>query len=226
VPQGGTSPDAGSAKATAADPAAFGLKLVDRPLPNREDRLQKMSRYLIEHSGVVASGDPEKDCTIVPRVIVLHWTAGGTADMTWNSFASATLAGRPGLQAAGDVNTGSQFLVDRDGTVIRMQPETQAARHTIGLNHISIGVENVGGPDAPLTPEQVAANVKLVRYLAASFPITHLIGHLEYKKMEGHPYFKEPDPDYRTGKIDPGADFMAAVRAQVPDLKLKGPGEP
>jgi N-acetylmuramoyl-L-alanine amidase len=204
-------------------PASFGLTIVDRPLPNREDRLRRMSAYLQAHSGVTPTGNPESDCTITPKVIVLHWTAGGTAETTWNSFSGAKLAGREDLQDAGDANVGSQFLVDRDGTVIRMQPEIQAARHTIGLNHVSIGVENVGGPDAPLTSAQVEANAKLVRYLTAAFPITHLIGHLEYKQMEGHPYFLEPDPAYRTGKIDPGADFMAAVRAKVKDLDLKGP---
>ena len=36
-----------------------------------------------------------------------------------------------------------------------------------------------------------------IRYLAGRFPITHLIGHSEYRAMEGHPYFVERDPAYR-----------------------------
>ncbi len=36
-------------------------------------------------------------------------------------------------------------MVDRDGTRYRLMPETYMARHVIGLNYYSIGIENVGG---------------------------------------------------------------------------------
>ena len=52
--------------------------------------------------------------------------------------------------------------------------------------------------------------------------ITHLIGHMEYQDMEGHPYFQETDPTYRTIKPDPGEDFLGQVRAAVVDLSLEG----
>ncbi len=67
-------------------------------------------------------------------------------------------------------------------------PETWMARHCIGLNHVSIGVGNVGdGEKYPLTDAQVEANAALVRYLAGKHDITHLIGHSESRMMEGHP---------------------------------------
>ena len=105
-----------------------------------------------------------------------------------------------------------------------MLPEDRIARHVIGLNHLAIGIENVGGIEGyPLTQAQVEANVALVRHLKAAWPgITHLIGHHEYQEMEGHPYFQETDPTYRTVKPDPGADFMVRVRARVADLALEG----
>ena len=119
-----------------------------------------------------------------------------------------------------------QFLVDRDGNIYRLMPETWMARHVIGLNYNSIGVENVGGaggaPD--LTPAQVEADIRLVRYLVQKYPtIRYLIGHHEYRVFEGHPLWLERDPGYRTPKSDPGPAFMAAVRAGVADLGLEGP---
>jgi N-acetyl-anhydromuramyl-L-alanine amidase AmpD len=96
----------------------------------------------------------------------------------------------------------------------------------IGLNYNAIGVENVGGSRRvpTLTPEQLQANIRLVRYLAKKYPtVRYLIGHYEYRQFEGHPLWLERDSAYRTTKIDPGEDFMAAVRAAVADLRLKDP---
>ena len=102
------------------------------------------------------------------------------------------------------------------------------ARHVIGLNMNAIGVENVGGVAdvKDMTPQQVQANIRLVRYLKHKYPhIDYLIGHYEYRDFEGHPLWLERDSTYRTGKVDPGEDFMRQVRAAVSDLKLKGPTE-
>src|SRR6185295_13974530 len=152
--------------------------------------------------------DPDaRDITIEPKVIVLHYTAGGTARGTFEYFSGNHMeAGRPQLAAAGDVNVSSHFLVDRDGTIYRLQPETRFARHCIGLNHIAIGIENVGD-DAkfPLTDAQVAADAALVRDLAHRFPITHLLGHYEVMKFRAHAYYVERDTAYRNDKPDPGA---------------------
>lgn len=161
---------------------------------------------------------------MVPRVVVLHWTAGPTAASAWNTFAGATLSGRAEIAGAGALNVGAHYLVDRDGTIERLASEDRILRHTIGLNHVAIGIENVGGgAEWPLTQAQIDANVALVRWIAGRQPITHLIGHLEYRSMEGTAHFEERDPTYRTGKADPGADFMTAVRARLADTTLQGP---
>lgn len=102
------------------------------------------------------------------------------------------------------------------------------ARHCIGLNYESIGVENVGGQNGvdDLTEQQVEANARLVRYLARKYAtIRYLIGHHEYKEFEGHALWRERDAGYRTEKTDPGERFMNAVRAKVSNLKLKGAHE-
>ncbi|HEY0134791.1 MAG TPA: peptidoglycan recognition family protein, partial [Nannocystis sp.] len=132
---------------------------------------------------------------------------------------------RPLVARAGDLNVSAHYLIDRDGTIVRLMPDTFMARHVVGLNHLAIGVENVGdGERFPLTPAQLAANVALIRDLKARFPgITHVIGHHEYRALAGHPYFKERQRGHRTRRDDPGRKFMNAVRSALADLDLEGP---
>ncbi len=199
--------------------------IVDQLLPNNEERVALMAAYLRAHR--TASPLPADDAAVVrlvPRAIVLHWTAGPTAQSCVHTFAPARLAGRPELSRGGAVNVGAHFLVDRDGSVRRLLPETQATRHAIGLNHVAIGVENVGdGERWPLTPAQVDANVRLIADLRARYPeITHLLGHHEVHLLKGTALFEEADPAYTNRKPDPGPAFMAAVRAKVAP-GLEGP---
>lgn len=200
------------------------LAIVDHLLPFDAERVALTEAYLQAHRTAPLSGDPEVDIRLDPQVIVLHWTAGPTASSAWNTFAPARLAGRAELQGAGALNVGAHYLVDRDGRIERLIPEDRVARHVIGLNHVAIGVENVGGGrEWPLTEAQIEANAALVRDIVARHPIRYLLGHLEYRSLEGTDLFEEKDPDYRTTKPDPGAAFMAAVRERVADLGLGGP---
>ncbi|HET9989574.1 MAG TPA: peptidoglycan recognition family protein, partial [Kofleriaceae bacterium] len=164
------------------------------------------------------------DLVIAPRVIVLHYTSGSSAKATRAYFDNVRIeAERTQLARGGAVNVSAHFLVDRDGTIYRLQPETRYARHCIGLNHIAIGIENVGDEDVhPLTDAQVEADAALVRELAARFPITRLLGHYEVMKLRADPQFVELDPTYKNDKPDPGARFMARVRERVADLDLRG----
>lgn len=198
--------------------------IIDRPVPFPEERIQLTRDYMRDHYGLDAPG-----IDIVPRIIVLHWTAGRSFEGDFRTFTPSTLrGGRPDLQEAGQLNVGIHFLVDRDGKIYRLMPETWMARHVIGLNYHAIGVENVGGARGvdDLTPAQRDANIWLVRYLEKKYPtIEYLIGHHEYRLFEGHPLWLERDATYRTGKSDPGDAFMSAVRAGVAQLGLKGPAE-
>jgi len=201
---------------------AHGIKIHDRPIQFSADRVTGTLEYIANHYG-----EDAEDITIVPRIIVLHWTAIDGFEETFAVFDPEELGGsRPGLAAAGQVNVSIQFLVDRDGAVYRLMPETWMARHCIGLNYSAIGVENVGGGKGidNLTDEQITANINLVRYLAERYPtIQYLIGHMEYLEFEGHPLWLELDEDYRTEKTDPGDRFMTAVRDAVADLGFEGP---
>ncbi len=216
-------PAAGSdaAPASPAKPAVSPeLEIVAKPIDYGDERKRLTIEYRQIHQ------DPDIDTfEIIPKMIILHYTTGNSAESTWRYFNRQRMgSGRKKLQKAGAVNVSAHFLVDRDGTIYRLMPETWMARHCIGFNHLSIGVENVGDGDKyPLTEEQVEANARLIRYLRGKYPITHLIGHHEYRDMEGHEYFLERDPKYRNRKADPGKGFMRSVRAKVADLGLEGP---
>jgi N-acetylmuramoyl-L-alanine amidase len=199
--------------------AAEAPPIVDAPMVWSAERERLTLAYRRQHS------DPDAaDLTIEPRVIVLHYTAGGSAISTRRYFDNLKIeAARAQLASAGAVNVSAHFIVDRDGTIYQLQPVTRFARHCIGLNHIAIGIENAGDEAKfPLTDAQVAADVALVRYLAQHYRITHLLGHYEVMRFRDHPYYVERDPAYRNDKPDPGPRFMAAVRARVSDLGLHG----
>ena len=203
--------------------AAPALAIQDWPITWTGERERLMLEYRRVHS------DPDAtDLVIAPRMVVLHYTAGGSAAATKRYFDRTRIEGsRAKLAKGGAVNVSAHFLVDRDGTIHRLQPETRMARHCIGLNHVAIGVENVGDGDRwPLTEAQVEANAALIRDLATRHDITHVIGHHEAGAMKGHPYFVELVPGYRNVKPDPGDAFMTAVRDRLADLSFRGAGSP
>jgi N-acetyl-anhydromuramyl-L-alanine amidase AmpD len=197
-----------------------GFKIIDKPVEFSDKRIELTKDYIAAHYGRQVD-----DIEIVPKIIVLHWTAVGSFDKCYGIFNRQVLGNsRPKLEGAGQVNVAIQFLVDRDGTVYRLMPETWMARHCIGINYNSIGVENVGGENDidDLTDEQLEANINLVRYLKDKYDtIEYLIGHYEYREFEGHELWLEQDDSYRTEKNDPGERFMSAVRKAVSDLDLK-----
>src|ERR1700733_14550087 len=160
--------------------ARAGLAIIDAPIAWSAERERLTLEYRRAHSDPSATS-----LDVAPRVIVLHYTSGGSAKATRAYFDNVKIeAARPELARAGAVNVSSHFLVDRDGTIYRLQPETRFARHCIGLNHIAIGIENVGDEARyPLTDAQVDADAALVRDLATRFPITHLLGHYEVMKF-------------------------------------------
>jgi len=198
------------------------LRIIDKPIEFDAERIRLTQEYMRKHYGIV-----QHDITIKPQAIVLHYTAINSFASTWSYFNHTRIeAQRAALQKESELNVSAQFVVDRDGTIYRLMPENWMARHCIGLNHVAIGVENVGDDkDFPLTGAQADADAALVRYLAAHLPIAYLLGHQEYRRMEKTPLFYEAVPGYRTAKSDPGEEFMRRVREKVADLNLKAPPE-
>ncbi len=192
--------------------------IIDRPITFDENRMALTREYLQNRYDLQAEG-----IDITPKMIVLHWTAIPSLQASFEAFDPVQLPGtRQDVQSAGALNVSAHFLVDRDGTIYRLMPETTMARHVIGLNHCAIGIENVGGTeDTPLTAAQLRSNIYLVRYLANTYSIDYLIGHYEYPLFEGHKLWLEKDEGYRTEKTDPGKDFMRKVRRATKKLNFK-----
>lgn len=193
-------------------------KILDKPIVFNDERKTLTLEYLSSRYGL-----EQEEPTIKPKMIVLHWTVIPTFEKSFEAFNNATLPDwRPDITNVSGLNVSSQFMVDRDGTIYRLMPETTMARHVIGLNHCAIGVENIGGTeDLPLTKAQLKSNIWLVRYLKGKYDIDYVIGHYEYTLFEGHPLWLEIDDGYRTQKNDPGEDFMKKVRKVVKDLNFK-----
>lgn len=192
------------------------FRIFDKPISFNEERERLSLEYLKNRHGIV-----QEKATIQPQMVVIHWTAVPSLEATFDVFNPVNLSGRPELTGASSLNVSAHFLVDRDGTIFRLLPDTTFARHTIGLNYMAIGIENIGGPDAPLTKAQVKANAELIRYLYKKHKINYLIGHHEYYDFQGTTLWKETDPNYITSKQDPGDKFMKRLRKKLSDLPLK-----
>lgn len=193
------------------------IKIIDKPIIYDSTRFKLSLQYLKERHGIIKT-EPK----IEPIMIVLHRTEAKTMSSTFNTFNQPTLNGdRKAIAGASNLNVSSQFLIDRDGSIYRLMPENNFARHVIGLNYCAIGVENVGGNDFPLTDAQLLANEELVRYLTNKYSIKYLIGHYEYTLFKNSAIWKETDPNYQTIKDDPGISFMQRIRFDLKDLNLK-----
>jgi len=199
------------------------IKIIDKPIDFGQERIDMTKEYIKNHYGFEVD-----NIEIEPKIIVLHWTADMSFKKSFNRLKPQKLfSDRKDIAKASALNVSAHFLVKRDGTIYRLMPENWMARHVIGLNYSTIGIENVGGKGNKkddLTKAQLKSNIALVRYLAKKYPtIKMLIGHHEYREMENTKYWLEMDSGYRTKKSDPGDAFMSKVRKAVADLNLSKP---
>jgi len=146
------------------------------PIPYGKSRKHQMAGYSERHYG-------KRTWRLEnPRAIVLHYTAGSSYQSAYNTFASnaPNNGERPGVCA--------QFVVDKDGTIYQLTRLYVRCRHTIGMNHVSIGIEmvqeDVGGSHATSQAildrkAQARAAVRLAAWLRTRYRIgsRNLIGH-------------------------------------------------
>jgi beta-N-acetylhexosaminidase len=194
----------------------YSIEIKQMPLEFTQKRVDLTKQYIKNSYGLDA-----ENINIIPKIIVIHHTAMDDLAESFNRFNSETLTSdRKDIKKGGNLNVSAHFFVDFDGTIYSLMPETYMARHVIGLNLSSIGIENIGGNKKELTKEQLKANIELVKYLKDKYKtIEYLIGHYEYTSFEKHPLFLEKDTKYRTIKHDPSIDFMENLRLNFPDLK-------
>ena len=126
-----------------------------------------------------------------PTMIVLHYTESDT-------YASARSLFEADLPNRGELpGTCAHYVVDQDGTIHELVPPTVMCRHTVGLNHLAVGIEFVqssSGHDSRWAVQQVlrrraqvAAGVALVEDLQRRFAIADgdVIGHAMANDTKG-----------------------------------------
>jgi len=127
--------------------------------------------------------------TIVPKHLVIHYTAGvnDTPESIWTRFND-----RKGIPS-------TQFIVGKDGRILLIMPETQKCRGTLDFNDESIQIEVCGNFRLEReTDEEFNATVALVRYLQKKYqiPDTNIISHRQVDNNFGH-LGRKPDPTFR-----------------------------
>ena len=185
-------------------------KLIDKPISWTDRREKLTQEYAMEHYG-------SNWTTIEPQMVVVHWTAINSADVVYNYF-------NQDAAEDGTLQVASHFLVDRDGTIIRLTPETRLNRHAIGYNWCAIGIENVGGVNGKedLTEAQLNANVELIKYLHAKYPsIKYVFGHYQQDLAKQSGLYLELVPNYYSIKLDPGSKFMQGLYERLKDDNLE-----
>jgi len=194
------------------------IEIKHTPIEFTKMRVDLTKEYIKTHYNLDV-----KDIKIVPKIIVIHHTAIDNFNNSLSCFHSETLpSARADIDRGGAVNVSAHFMVDRDGTIHQLMPLDSMARHVIGLNYNSIGIENVGGQNSKdnLTPEQLSANIELVKEIKSRFPsVEYVVGHYEYRCFEGSELWLEEDSKYRTRKDDPSKRFMSALRESIEGFK-------
>lgn len=190
-------------------------KIIQKPIQFDAQRMKLTRAYQLTHYGI-----DDQSIDIDPKMIVLHWTCIPSFKLTFRVFNPPQLPEHSQRRndLPGDLNVSSHFVVDRDGSIYQLMPETWMARHVIGLNHYAIGIENIGGVNGidDLTDAQAKANAFLVCYLKNKYPqIKEVIGHNEYLGYKKTALWLEQDPHYETTKTDPGLFFVNKVKKLI-----------
>jgi beta-N-acetylhexosaminidase len=164
---------AAGAAGAEGEPAAPRPQIVWKPIPFGASRKGETAAYAQRHYGL------DTWRLRRPRAIVEHYTASTTFSSAFNTFAAdvpdAELHELPG--------TCAHFVVDVDGTIYQLVPLGVMCRHTVGLNHVAIGVEHVGTSAAGIlaNARQLRASLALTLWLASRYGIglRDVIGHNE-----------------------------------------------
>ena len=117
-------------------------------------RERQMAGYSNRHYGKRECAAPR-----IPKVIVLHFTATDSYDAVWSTFDSnaPNLGELPGVC--------SHYVIEQNGTIDELVPPRLRCRHTIGLNHVALGIEMVQstGRGAHWADQQILDRQRQVR---------------------------------------------------------------
>jgi hypothetical protein len=178
---------AGASPAPSPSTKAGKPPITDDHISFGHERERQMAGYSNRHYG-------EREFELRhPKVIVLHFTATDSYDAVWSTFDSnaPNMGESPGVC--------SHYVIEQNGTIDELVPPRIRCRHTIGLNHVAIGIEMVQstGRGAHWADQQILerkrqirAALRLVRWLQGrySIPTGEVIGHA---MANDDPHFKD-----------------------------------
>jgi beta-N-acetylhexosaminidase len=150
------------------------------PIPYDAQRKRDMRAYSRRHYGLDRAG--LKDA----KVIVEHVAVTDSYRTVWNTFAP----NRPDVELHETPGVCSHFVVDGRGRIHQLVPLRLMCRHTVGLNHVAIGIEHTGFKDEDVlgNTRQLEASLRLTRWLQAreEIPTADVIGHNESLSSRYH----------------------------------------
>ncbi len=155
--------------------------IVWKPIPFGPQRRAETAAYAEKHYGI-------HSWRLHPKVIVEHFTGSDSFAAAWSTFAANT----PDPELGELPGTCAHFIVDRDGTIYQLVRLTVMCRHTVGLNYVALGIENVGTSDREILRDrgQLRSSLALAAWLVGRFHIgiRNVIGHSESLSS---PYHRE-----------------------------------
>jgi N-acetylmuramoyl-L-alanine amidase/Bacterial SH3 domain len=100
-------------------------------------------------------------------MIVMHFTDGSSALGAINRFMDK------------QQQVSAHYIIDRNGDIYQMVPDSEMAWHAKAANPRSIGIEHVALPGQQMADAQKASSIALVRWLVATYGIkpTNILGH-------------------------------------------------
>ncbi|MDQ7066938.1 MAG: N-acetylmuramoyl-L-alanine amidase [Sulfurimonas sp.] len=121
------------------DTLLMSYKIKQKPIIFTKKRIRLTQEYIQNHYNLKVS-----DIKIQPKMIVVHWTAIEDLNRSFERFNQELLfSDRADIAKASALNVSTHYLIDRDGEIYQLMPDNIMARHVIGLNYSSIGIENV-----------------------------------------------------------------------------------
>ncbi|MGI8632368.1 MAG: N-acetylmuramoyl-L-alanine amidase [Solirubrobacterales bacterium] len=168
-----TATEPGDQTATTGTAAGLRPDINQTPIPYGAKRQRDMAAYAKRHYGVTTSTLKK------PKTIVEHIAVAGSAESVRNTFTpnrkDPELGELPGLC--------THFVIGSNGEIDQLVPLERMCRHTVGLNHVSIGIEHVGFQDGDLlgNERQLKASLRLTRWLRCRYDldVDDVIGHSE-----------------------------------------------
>lgn len=151
-----------------------------RFIPFGAKRKHQMARYSKRHYG-------KREWRLKhPKQIVQHVAVASSALAVRRHFAS----NRPDPEFGERPNVCAHFVISGRGRIYQLVPLGIRCRHTVGLNHVSIGIEHTGFRDGDVLSNrrQMRASIRLTKWLRCRYDIgiRDVIGHRESLRSRYH----------------------------------------